>query len=150
MFAEPQSHRHHGETVAAEWLEVGLAFPSCDGDHADRLSLRARELNRERRGPSPDAQHERNVGAVQIGIVQPDARALPAEASARFTATVVLPTPPLQLAIARTCRTEGALQRVLPDLDIERCRRHDTRSLAAGNLSCRGELRPEGSVLGAL
>ena len=54
------------------------------------------------------AHHQRHVGAVDVDVDQADLGAPPAcSASARFTATVDLPTPPLPEDTAIVCLTSG-------------------------------------------
>ena len=65
--------------------------PRFQGDHALAVDLRL----------AIQAQHDRQAGAVNIRIQQPHARSpCRASATARFTAVVDLPTPPLPLATA--------------------------------------------------
>jgi hypothetical protein len=53
------------------------------------------------------AHHERDVGAVDVGIDEADALAERASAMARLTARVVLPTPPLPDPMATMDLTPG-------------------------------------------
>ena len=55
-----------------------------------------------------DAGEQRQRGAVDVRVEQADLRAfVSASESARFTAAVLLPTPPLPEATARVLRTPG-------------------------------------------
>ena len=68
-----EAHRHELDAVLFERL--------------DAIAERHRRL--------VDAHHERHVGTVNVGVQQADLVAQRARAIARFTETVVLPTPPL-------------------------------------------------------
>jgi hypothetical protein len=55
------------------------------------------------------AEHVRDAGAIQIAVAEADTQAALAQATARFEATVLLPTPPLPEAMAMTFFTPGML-----------------------------------------
>ena len=58
-------------------------------------------------GALVDAEHLRDVGAVDVGVHEAHARALARRATARFTAVVDLPTPPLPAPTAMMLRMPG-------------------------------------------
>ena len=61
-----------------------------------------------RHGPlALQPHHARLARAVDVGVEQADARAVRRQASARFTAAVDLPTPPLPDATAMTLLMPG-------------------------------------------
>ena len=62
-----------------------------------RVRRRAPSYPPDTGGRLVDAHHHRHVGPVDVGIEDPDLGAHLAKATARLTATVVLPTPPLPL-----------------------------------------------------
>ena len=63
------------------------------------------------------AEHERNTRAINVAIAETDARAgIVASATARFAATVDLPTPPFPLAMAMMCLIPGIRVAPTPEL----------------------------------
>ena len=91
-------------------------------------------------GGGVHAHHARHVRTVDVGIHEPDPRAERASATARFTATVDLPTPPLPLDTAITRPRFGYGTRAsAPAAAAPRLRVHHRQRRRGGseNRSCR-------------